>query len=166
MLLSCVLLFQFIILASAALCCTAFAYPVFEDYQYAGHDLSSHDGGDNFDNGGYQPIASSRIGVHELGGHEDEHVDYYVCNHFLNVFFFYYTKRKPTNHLVYILLTRCLIKNLALHCVDKTKIIIDVWFFHFVLFVCESTTTTKKSEHSKYTRNEKAITTWIFFIYK
>lgn len=71
--------FQFIILASAALCCTAFAYPVFEDYQYAGHDLSSHDGGDNFDNGGYQPVASSRIGVHELGGHEDEHVDYYVC---------------------------------------------------------------------------------------
>lgn len=70
--------FQFIILASAALCCTAFAYPVFEDYQYAGHDLSAHDS-DNFDNGSYQPVASSRIGVHELGGHEDEHVDYYVC---------------------------------------------------------------------------------------
>lgn len=71
-------LFQFIILASA-LCCTAFAYPVFEDYQYAGHDLNSHEG-DNFDNGSYQPVAASRIGVHELGGHEDEHVDYYVCN--------------------------------------------------------------------------------------
>lgn len=69
--------FQFIILASA-LCCTAFAYPVFEDYQYAGHDLSSHEG-DSFDNGSYQPVAASRIGVHELGGHEDEHVDYYVC---------------------------------------------------------------------------------------
>lgn len=71
--------FQFIILASAALCCTAFAYPVFEDYQYAGRDLSSHDT-DSYDNSGsYQPIASSRIGVHELGGHDDEHVDYYVC---------------------------------------------------------------------------------------
>lgn len=72
-----ILPFQFIILASA-LCCTAFAYPVFEDYQYAGHDLSSHEG-DSFDNGSYQPVAASRIGVHELGGHEDEHVDYYVC---------------------------------------------------------------------------------------
>jgi len=70
--------FKFIILSSAALCCTAFAYPVYEDYQYAGHDLSSHDGGDNFDNGSYQPVAASRIGVHELGGHEDEHVDYYA----------------------------------------------------------------------------------------
>lgn len=50
-----------------------------KDYQYAGHELSTHDG-DNFDNGSYQPIAASRI-----GGHEDEHVDYYVR-----------TKRKKT----------------------------------------------------------------------
>lgn len=62
------------------MCCTAFAYPGYEDYQYAGHDLSSHDdGGGIYESTGYhQPIASQRIGVHELGGHEDEHVDYYV----------------------------------------------------------------------------------------
>lgn len=102
--------FQFIILASAALCCTAFAYPVFEEYQYAGHDLSSHDT-DNFDSGSYQPVASSRIGVHELGGHDDEHVDYYVCRHICNehhiYLFIYYIERDfGSFYLVFCLFAR------------------------------------------------------------
>lgn len=62
-------------MASAALCCTAFAYPAYEDYQYTGQEAESHENGAN----SYQPVASQRIGVHEIGGHhEDEHVDYYV----------------------------------------------------------------------------------------
>lgn len=79
--------------ASAALCCTAFAYPVYEDYQYAGHDLNSQDDG-GYDSASYQPVASQRIGVHELGGHhEDEHVDYYV-----SLFGFFFHLLSPLPH--------------------------------------------------------------------
>lgn len=68
---------QFIIFASA-LYCTAFAYPVYEEYQYAGHDLKANTGEASYESTGYHPLAAERIGVHELGGHEEEHVDYYV----------------------------------------------------------------------------------------
>lgn len=60
--------------------CTAFAYPVYEEYQYAGHDLSSHGGeATSYESTGYHPVAAARIGVHEIG-HDDEHVDYYVSS--------------------------------------------------------------------------------------
>lgn len=69
--------FQFIIFASA-ICCTAFAYPGYEEYQFAGHDLSSHGDESVYESTGHHPVAAQRISVHEIGGHDDEHVDYYV----------------------------------------------------------------------------------------
>lgn len=70
---------QFIIFASA-LCCTAFAYPVYEEYQYAGHDIGANSDESVYESTGHHhPVAAQRISVHEIGhGHEDEHVDYYV----------------------------------------------------------------------------------------
>lgn len=118
--------FQFIILASAALCCTAFAYPIFEEYQYAGHDLSSHDT-DNFDSGSYQPVASSRIGVHELGGHDDEHVDYYVCirRHICNEHHIYLFRISKENLAHFILCCGYLHKEIWTSKKKKQKFIYD-----------------------------------------
>lgn len=86
--------FQFIIFASA-ICCTAFAYPVYEDYQFAGHDISSHADEGVYESTGHHPVAAQRISVHEIGGHDDEHVDYYVSENGLviwNVIIVYYSR--------------------------------------------------------------------------
>lgn len=109
------------------MCCTAFAYPVFEEYQYGtGHDLSSHEG-DSFDNGSYQPVAASRIGVHELGGHEDEHVDYYVC-------------RKENTQKLYTKWPRKLVSRFEKYFKPITKIVIN-FCVHFL------STYGKKTKH-------------------
>lgn len=91
--------FQFIIFASA-ICCTAFAYPVYEDYQFADHDLSSHADEGVYESTGHHPVAAQRISVHEIGGHDDEHVDYYVSENGLiifNLIIVYCSRKKRRN---------------------------------------------------------------------